>query len=190
MTAPNGPIPLGPGSGRLLIHTRRAGFAQKAGHDLTIEITKWEAEVTVPGGDPGDLAAVGGATVKARLELDSLEVREGTGGALPLTDADRRQIKEAVLRILGSGGAATATFESTRVIAAGQSTGAVEGNATLHGLTRPVRLQVNRLGPDRVRGTATVRQSDFRIKPYSAFFGALKLRDEVLVELEVTVPPA
>ena len=32
---------------------------------------------------------------------------------------------------------------------------------------------------------ATIRQTDFAITPYSGFFGALKLRDEVNVEFEV-----
>ena len=42
-------------------------------------------------------------------DLGSLEVREGTGGAMPLTDRDRREIKKQMGRILGSG---TATFAS------------------------------------------------------------------------------
>ena len=32
-----------------------------------------------------------------------------------------------------------------------------------------------------------VRQSAFKIKPYSAMFGALQVRDEVEIELEVDV---
>lgn len=32
-----------------------------------------------------------------------------------------------------------------------------------------------------------MRQTDFGITPYSGFFGALKLRDEVTVEFEVTI---
>jgi hypothetical protein len=33
-----------------------------------------------------------------------------------------------------------------------------------------------------------VRQSDWGIKPYSALFGALKVRDEVEVSLDGTLP--
>jgi hypothetical protein len=40
-------------------------------------------------------------------------------------------------------------------------------------------------GPGRYRGTATLAQTGFGIKPYTGFFGALKLRDEVGVEFEV-----
>jgi hypothetical protein len=45
-------------------------------------------------------------------------------------------------------------------------------------------------GPGRYRGTGTVVQSAFGIKPYVGFFGALKLRDEVGVEFEVDLAQA
>jgi hypothetical protein len=34
-------------SGRLLVHTTRTGLGAKAGHDLTIEVTRWRAHATV-----------------------------------------------------------------------------------------------------------------------------------------------
>ena len=40
----------------------------------------------------------------------------------------------------------------------------------------------------RYRGTGTVVQSAYGIKPYTAFFGALKVRDTVDVEVEATIP--
>ena len=39
--------------------------------------------------------------------------------------------------------------------------------------------------PDRYRATTVVTQSAYGIKPYSAFLGALKVRDDVEVEIEV-----
>ena len=50
---------------------------------------------------------------------------------------------------------------------------------------RPTRLQVTEPQPGKYRGSATIQQTAFGIKPYSGFFGALKLRDEVGVEFEV-----
>lgn len=171
----------------MLIKTGRAGLAARAGHDLTIEITKWSARVTVPESDGA--AAVAAATVTAELDLDSLAVRAGTGGAKPLTDRDRRDIQSTARSILGT--AATAGFTSSRVIPASgglssvaPSSGAVEGTLTLHGTSKPVRLQVTSPAPRRYRGTATVRQTDFGITPYSGFFGTLKLKDEIIVEFE------
>ena len=184
VTAYTGKFRLGPGAGRVVLKTGRAGFAARAGHDLTIEVTRWSAQVEVPAEEDGGLAA---ATVSAELDLGSLEVREGTGGVKPLTDGDRREIKKTMSGILGD---ATATFTSSRIIPSGVSGGAIEGTATLSGKTQPARLQVTSPGPGRYRGTATLAQTAFGIKPYVGFFGALKLRDEVGVEFEVDLAKA
>ena len=148
MAATTGNFRLGPDTGRVVIKTSRAGLAAKAGHDLTIEVTRWSAQVEVPAeGDGGQSAA----TVSAELDLGSLEVREGTGGAMPLTDRDRREIKKQMGGILGGG---TASFASSRVIPAGASGGAIEGTVTLNGKTQPARLQVTDSGSGRYRGSA------------------------------------
>ncbi len=177
-----GTYELGPGDGRVLVKTGREGLAARAGHDLTMEIVVWSARVMVP--DTGDLAA---ATVTAEFDLGSLTVREGSGGAKPLSDRDRRDIQAQTRKILGE--PAQATFASTEVVpAAGATTGgAIEGTLTMHGTTRPLRLQVTSQAPGRFRGGAAVRQTDFGITPYSGFFGTLKLKNEIAVEFEVTI---
>jgi YceI-like domain len=185
-----GTYELGPSAGQVLVKTGREGLAARAGHDLTMEITQWSARVTVPGATDGGIAA---ATLTAELDLGSLAVRAGTGGAKPLTDRDRRDIKAQAGKILG--GAAKASYAATKVIpsssgspSAGPSTnGAVEGTLTLNGRSQPVRLQVISPAPGQFRGSATVRQTDFGITPYSGFFGALKLKDEITVEFEVRI---
>ena len=189
MAATTGNFRLGPDAGRVVIKTGRAGLAAKAGHDLTIEVTRWSAQVEVPAEDDGGQSA---ATVSAELDLGSLEVREGTGGAMPLTDRDRREIKKQITGILRGG---TASFASTRVIPSGSSGsassgGAIEGTVTLNGKTQPARLQLTDAGSGRYRGSATLAQTGFGIKPYTGFFGALKLKDEVVVEFEVDLSKA
>ena len=184
-----GTFKLGPESGRVVIKTGRAGLAARAGHDLTLEVTRWSATVTVPeaAGDTGDLTA--GAQVNAELDFSSLAVREGTGGAKPLSDRDRREIEKTALGILGGRNDATARFESTRVTPTG-SGGEVEGKLTFAGKTRPATLRVTRVGPLGFQASATVRQTDHGITPYSGFFGALKLRDEVEVVIEADLDKA
>jgi YceI-like protein len=184
VAAITGKFRLGPDNGRVILRTGRAGLAAKAGHDLTIEITRWSARVEVPDEEAGGVAA---ATVAAELDLGSLAVREGTGGAKPLTDRDRGEIKKTASGILGDG---EASFTSSRIIRTGAAGGAVEGTLTLNGKTQPARLQVSEPEPGRYRGTGTVVQSAYGIKPYVGFFGALKLRDEVTVEFEVDLTKA
>jgi polyisoprenoid-binding protein YceI len=170
-----GTFQLGPEAGRVLIKTGRAGLAARAGHDLTIEITRWSARVSAQDGGAAS------AQITAELDLGSLAVREGTGGAKPLSDKDRRDILNTAGKILGGG---TASFASTQVTPS-DSAGVIEGTLTLNGRSQPVRLEVASPAPGRYRGTATVRQTDFGVTPYSGFFGALKLRDEVGVEFDV-----
>ncbi len=55
----------------------------------------------------------------------------------------------------------------------------------MHGQTRPLRLQVSQTGPDRYHAEATVVQSEYGIKPYSGFLGALRVRDAVQVTVDV-----
>jgi polyisoprenoid-binding protein YceI len=179
VAATTGNYRLGPDNGRLVLKTGRQGIAAMAGHDLTIEVTRWSAQVDVPDDD------ITSATVKADIDLGSLEVREGSGGAKPLTDRDRGEIKKQMAKILGTG---TASFTSARILRVGSSGGAVEGTFTLNGQSEPVRVQVSEPGPGRYRGSATLVQTSLGIKPYVGFFGALKLKDEVGVEFEVGLP--
>jgi hypothetical protein len=193
VAATSGNFRLGPDAGRVVIKTSRAGLAAKAGHDLTIEVTRWSARAEVPAEADGGQSA---ATVSAELDLGSLEVREGTGGAMPLTDRDRREIKNQIGNILGSG---SASFASSRIIPSGAlpapggttppnppaGGGAIEGTVTLNGKTQPARLQVTDAGSGRYRGSVALAQTGFGIKPYTGFFGALKLKDEVVIEFEV-----
>jgi polyisoprenoid-binding protein YceI len=179
-----GNFKLGPGAGRIMLKTGRVGVAARVGHDLTIEVTNWSAVIEVPAEDAGGVTA---ATVSADLDLGSLEVRDGTGGVKPLTDSDRADIKKTIAGILGTG---TATFTSSRIIRTGATGGAIEGSLSMNGKSQPIRVQVAEPAPGRYRGSATIVQSAFGLKPYTGFFGALKLKDEVGVEFEVDLDRA
>lgn len=183
MTAPASAVTIGPDCGRLVLRTGRTGLAGKAGHDLTIDVADWTGEVRRSGADPGS------ARLRVDVALSSLRVREGTGGALPLSDRDRAEIDSTMRRMLAPTGAETATFVSTSVTSTGDG-GTIEGTLTLHRRDAPVRLNVERSDPDRYRGTASVAQTAHGIKPYSGLLGALKVRDEVVVEFEVDLSAA
>jgi polyisoprenoid-binding protein YceI len=173
----------GPENGTLLLRTRRAGVASRVGHDLTLELTTWSAEVEIL--DAADPAAT---RVEARMELSSLVVRLGSGGAVPLTDRDRRDIEANARRMLEVDRYPTAIFEANQINATGTET-TVDGTLAMHGTQGPVRLNIRQVSPDQWKVDATVAQTAFGIKPYSAFLGALKLRDEVSVECRVEPTP-
>ncbi len=168
---------LGRDRGRIILHTFRNGLAAQAGHDLTIEVDRWSGELTVN----DDLTP---ADVEIRIDLGSLIVRKGTGGLKPLTDRDRCEIAVTARKVLAADRHAEATFAAATFEPSGGG-GAVSGTLTLHGATRPVKLQVVETAAGRYHATASVVQSEFGIKPYTAFLGALRLRDAVDVEIDI-----
>ncbi|MFB4296387.1 YceI family protein [Actinomadura sp. NTSP31] len=176
MTVREGTYALGPGDGRLLLRTSRSGLGRRAGHDLTIEATRWTAEATVR--EPLEESSA-----KVVVVVDGLEVREGTGGVKPLSDRDRQDIAENLCKVLDARRHPEITFTSTGISA---SAGEVEGDLTIMGTTKPIRVRAE-IEDDRVRGGATVQQTRWGVKPYTAFFGALRLADDVEVEFDLRI---
>ena len=171
---------LGPDHGRLILRTARDGLAATAGHDLTIEVPRWSCELTVSGNGDGPAPAALGL----RIELGSLLVRHGTGGVKPLTDRDRREIAVTARKVLGTDRYPDAEFTADSFQAGPDEGWLVSGSLTLNGQTGPVQLRVSQTGDGRFRATASVRQTQYGIKPYTAFLGALKVRDAVDIEAD------
>jgi polyisoprenoid-binding protein YceI len=173
-----GPQELGNNRGRIVLHTFRDGLAAQAGHDLTIEVGRWSGVVSLN----DDLSPAG---LDARIDLNSLIVREGSGGLKPLTDRDRREIAVTARKTLAVDRYPEATFTATDFKPDAGGGGLITGTLTLAGAARPLQLQVSKTGPDRYHATGSVVQSQHGIKPYSGFLGALKVRDAVEVDVDV-----
>lgn len=172
---------LGPPSASLRLRTYRQGLAAKAGHDLVIEATAWHANLVVP--DEPD----GVPSVTVEVDLRSLQVVEGSGGVKSLTDGDKEEIRKTMQKPLRTADYPTATFRSTEVRVDGDHA-TLQGELSLAGQTHPVKLQARREGDGTVVGHAEIVQSAWGIKPYAGFLGALKLRDAVDVDVDVSVP--
>ena len=68
----------------------------------------------------------------------------------------------------------------------------LDGELTLHGVKRPVRLNVATEvvdGLTRMRGTVELKQTQFGIKPYSKLFGAIGVNDQLRVYGEIWIRP-
>ena len=182
MSITSGSYSFGPESGRLLVHTTRTGLGAKAGHDLTIEVTRWQGEAVIDTADPAR------SSVRVTAEAASLEVRRGTGGVKPLTAADRGEIERIIReRILGTARHPAITFRSAAVAGTADEF-RLEGPLTIAGVTRHATVRGS-LTDGRARGSAVITQSRWGIRPYSAFFGALRLSDDVEVTFDVGLVP-
>jgi polyisoprenoid-binding protein YceI len=158
---------LGPGDGTLTVRTGRAGAAAKAGHDLVLEVTSWEATFDE-------------AAIVLTADSHSLEVREGTGGIKALDDDDKANIEQTMDDEVLKGG--PIEFRSTGVARDGERL-SVHGELTIGRRSNPIAFDL--LHTDgRLAGSATLKQTDYGIKPYSALFGTLKVADEVTVSID------
>ncbi len=171
---------IGPADAKLMVHTRKAGAAAKAGHNLLIDVGSWEATISA-GEDPASIS------LELKADSNSLQVREGTGGVVPLGEDDKASIGQTIAEEILEGG--PIEFHSTSV-EPGENGGTLEvhGELNLLGTSGPLSFELSADGDGGLRGTATLKQSDFGIKPYSALFGTLKVVDEIEVEFEGRLP--
>lgn len=142
----------GPQDATLTVHTKRAGAAAKAGHDLTLLVARWSATVDDDG------------TVAFEADGSSLCVLKGEGGIGSVGDEEKSAIEQTI----------------DEEVLRGQPISYRDGQLTLNGVTRPLAVAFD--GTD---GRAEVRQTDFKIKPYSALFGTLKVADVVEVKVRI-----
>lgn len=177
MTLEAGIHKFGPDNATLAIRTKRGGAAAKAGHDLLIHVTSWQATLHL-----------GAEAAESSLALDadgsSLRVQEGTGGLQSLGEDDkasiRKTIDDEVLK------RTDIRFRSTEVEAA-DGRMKLQGELELMGAAHPIAFELTD-DDGRLTGSATVKQSEWGIKPYSALFGALKVLDDVEVSIDAPLP--
>ena len=178
MSMPLGTYTLGPEQATLRIRTARSGAAAKAGHDLLIEVTAWQATIEAR----ADPAAT---SLSLTADARSLRVREGTGGMKSLNDDDKDNIRQTIDDEVLKGCAIAFRSTSARDSATGLD---VDGELELFGRTQPVSFALQTGDGGRLSASTRLKQSDWGMKPYSALFGTLKVADELAVELEGTLP--
>lgn len=177
----SGKYEFGPDQATLRLHTFREGMARKVGHDLILEVGSWDAVAEIDGDD------VTRSTLTASADTRSITVVDGTGGVKPVTDGDRADIKKNMDKALQTGKHPEITFRSTSMEQQGEDRYTVHGDLTILGNTRPATLDVT-LEPGSAKASTAIVQSNWGVKPYSGLMGALKVRDEVEVHVEATLP--
>jgi len=187
MEFPTGTFTLSNENASLKVRTSREGLGARAGHDLIIQVTRWEA-ITRSEGAPPD--------VSAEIDPNSLQILEGTGGVKPLTDGDRSDIKgDLQKKVLETDRFPRIAFQGRhwQMLSedATHTRAKLSGDLELHGQRSPLDLDVELRrvnGGVQVKATTSVVQTQWGIKPFTAFLGALKVADPVQIEVEATVP--
>ena len=94
----------------------------------------------------------------------SLRVIAGSGGITSLGDEEKASISQTIDEEVLKG--TPITYR--------------DGQLTLNGVSRPITFTF-----DGQEGRAEIKQTDFKIKPYSALFGTLKVADVVEVKVSI-----
>jgi len=163
----------------LLVFTYKEGLLSRVAHDLKLRVGEFTIEWD-------------GDSVSASFESTSISVinamKRGRENPRALGAGDRGKIVENMRKdVLQSARYPDIRYRSTGVYAQAQSV-RVEGELTLVGVTRPVQAQLRRRGA-RWEGRISLHQPDFRIRPFSALMGAIKVKPDVVIELSLPVQP-
>ena len=123
-------------------------------------------------------------SVELRVDVRGMRVLD------PNLKTDKRaQVQEKMLSpdVLDPDRFPEIEFRSTRAEEKNGNNLSVSGNLTLHGQTRPINVIVVR-SQSHYRGSATIKQTDFGIKPISIGGGTIKVKDEVRVDFDIVTP--
>jgi polyisoprenoid-binding protein YceI len=172
-----------PAQSRVSVHVGRAGLFGFAGHEHQVVGPAAGGEVVA---DEEDLAR---STVWVEFAAAELRV---SGEGEPAEDVPKVQAKMTGPEVLDVARFPKVGFKSSSV--SGKPAGAgswdvqVNGDLTLHGVTRPVALalRVTRAGDTlTARGRTTIRHTDFDMKPVSVA-GVVKVKNELTLEFDIT----
>ncbi len=185
MTVKSGSHSIGPENGQLTVNTYVGGMGAKMGHDLVLEATRWSGTVNLDADNPG------ASSVQVSVDPNSLEIRQASGGVKGLSDKDRGDIAQNQAKTLNTAKFPEITFQSTSVAGSAPNL-SLQGNLTIAGTTSPVTLDLSvedAPGETRITGRTSLQHSNFGVKPYSKM-GALKVKDEVDMQIVLTLPSA
>jgi polyisoprenoid-binding protein YceI len=177
----------------LLLRTYRAGPAGRLAHDHAVRAAELRGTVEYDPAAP-DAASVVVEVPTAALRVDEPADRRRLGLEGDLS-ADQRADVERAMRApdqLDVARHPAIRFESTAIRREAEGRYVVSGRMTIRGVTReltfPARVTLD-AGTLVARATVSFLQSSFGYRPYSAFLGAVRNRDEVTLHVDLVAAP-
>ncbi len=166
-----------------VVRVYKAGFAARLAHDHVIQSTRFSGTVS---GDPHFPAGIAATLEIATdsLRADDPDLRRKFHLPDSLSVADRQSVESTMLgpQQLDAAHYPTIRFRLTRAVPGSAGAWQVTGELMLHGTTRtlsfPVLAQMDS-ATLRARGTVSFLQTEFGIRPYRAFLGAVRNKDQV-----------
>jgi len=172
---------LQPGLSKFKVQAFASGLLSAFAHNPVILIPGFSGEVRF---DPASLES---AYLRMVVDAASLEVSND------MNDRDREEVRNLMYDdVLDVVSYPEMIYECSRVtgssVGAGRLWLSLNGELTLHGVTRPQPIAATVVVGDtnlRAWGDITLKQSDYQIKLVSAMGGALRVRDELKFSFDI-----
>ena len=154
------------------IHVGKAGLFAAAAHEHWVNAPISAGVVETAGPTP---------SVKFGFEASKLQVKPAQG----VSESDQATVQSNMQsKVLESSKYPRILFQSTRVQPSRDTAWKVSGDLTLHGVTKPVVLDVSRKNGAYV-GSIQIKQTEFGIQPIKIGGGLVKVRDELDITFEI-----
>lgn len=165
------------------VFVAKAGLFSAFAHDHEIGVKSFTGKIVLPE------SGAGGGSLELEVNAASLAVLDKQP-----SEADKQKIFDSMHKeVLESAQFPKIAFKSVSVSDLKQTSAdaynlTLNGDVTLKGVTRriavPVLLTIN-AQQLRAVGKYTLKQTDFGIKPYSAAGGAVKVKNEVVINFNI-----
>jgi polyisoprenoid-binding protein YceI len=178
-----------PARSELVVQLFKTGVGAPFAHDHIVRATRYSGQIRLDPSAPTAAEIVVEVDATA-LIADEPETRQKYKLPLGLSEENRREIQQALesesqLHVRRY---PKIRFRSTRILVDKEGRYTVSGNLELRGATKSVALVAQAELKDGVlhaMGSARFLQSSFGYQPYSAFLGAVKNRDEVVLRFDI-----
>jgi polyisoprenoid-binding protein YceI len=182
-----------PAQSEFVVQLFKAGAGSALAHDHVVRATEYTGQIQADPTDPTTASIT--VEVKATsLKADEPALRQKYGLTSSLSEKDRQEIQASMesQNQLSVKQYPTITFQSTRIEPQAEGQYTVTGKLTIRGVTQPVTFPVRverRDGAIRGWGSFRFLQSSFGYEPYSAFLGAVRNQDEVVLHFDLVATP-
>jgi len=181
----------------MLVGTFLANFAMEAGEDTAIDVQR--SSITIHVGKAGLLSAAGhehwinapiasgmiGESPSPHIEFTVATSKMTVKPDPKVDEKSQAQIQKDMEEMtLETTKFPEITFHSSRVEKLAEGQWKVEGDLSLHGVTKQVSLMAQKTGESYTAHTV-LKQTDFGIKPISVAGGTIKVKNEVELDFRI-----
>jgi polyisoprenoid-binding protein YceI len=184
MSLKAGTYSLNGNSGKVSAYTFKSGLLSKLAHDLLIDVTDFKVNVDVPEG--GFASGSLGLEIQANSLKVDCAMKNGERQPDTLKEKDIADIEaDMAKKVLHPDKYPTANFTS-KAIQEKDGGYRVSGELSLHGVTKSIDFDIDTSGGG-LKGRFTIIQTDYKIKPFKAMMGTLKIKDEMDIGFDLAL---